>query len=138
MTRLFPLLALMACANLDRVTDNYADQSGLQFRDCGEVETGWCPDNALPAIEAVGRCLLEAWEACEPATASFESPTNEGDPIRTVYFVDADCQLVRFMDTTADRFAGVAGRGIWQSTCERLDLDLDRCPPVTADECVDE
>jgi hypothetical protein len=119
---LFALLGACGQKDLQTLADEHATSTRLSYKDCGQVKSQscstWQPGVAERQVIA---CLLDAWASCQPARAWLTQPTVEGDPIKTVVFVETGgtdlCQAVVFTDTTEDDFGP---QQLTKRTCSSL------------------
>lgn len=110
--------------------------SDVEPTDCGvSVLAGGCPED----LDAAAACFVQATGNCQPAKLRRELTTDEGDPIVSVAFVDADCDITRFTDNHANGFKGDYG-DCQRSECggastQAYDESAGACATIVWEEC---
>ena len=117
-------LLLAACGSSDPVADYRSSVEGT-IAACGEISypQQGCPIGAPEAVD----CLVKATAECSVSHLRWTLPTVEGDPIVYDAFVRTTaggCDLVWFVDTSADAFAG--NPGVREEHCTGVDASEEQ------------
>jgi len=106
------------------VIEDHVNDSGFSFFECGAVTTDQCGMWTPTADDqTVLDCLVAGFATCQPARAEVTTPTIEGAPLVSTYFVVPDgkggCDVDYFADLADDPFA------------PPFELSLQRCSSLS-------